>query len=994
VTEPAHGDILQSLFVLDVEPERVFDAIAHFAAELCHAPMALVDLVEEERRWLKPAFGLHGLGESVRVLLRHHLGHEMSHDSNTDQFKVEIPADSSPPPFRFHVSTPVALADGSMLGRLSVLDTEPRQLSAEQAKALQALAAVVAGIIDRRRRQYASEFDEPPPLPGEGLVRPLNAVVDGMKNMVALWGTDFRIQFANTEFAAWFGTTSEQLAGLHLSELIGAAAYRDSLSYIERALAGTLRIFEHELPGLDEQSRPVMLRFLPWLDGAGSIGGFFSVVAALAEAGEQDGPDNAGDEDYRQLLESSQTGIWFYDPERKTFTFDELSRAHHGLTEPTISVDQMLAITHADDRAPIRRFWVAHERQLPGAPAEYAFELRVRHPSGRYVWLALEARAHVDDGERRGRSALITGTSRDISEARRLQETLRRAEECLRVTLESIGDAVITTDQAGRIQYMNPVAEILSGCQQSEALGVALEHVFGMGNEHNLRLNRELVRRCMREDRMLTFNKPALVKTPVGGESWVQCLLSPIHGPVNTTVGAVIILRDITEQCRQVEQVQYQATHDALTDLINRKEFERRLTNLIDTTQKQDAEHCLLMINLDNFKLINDAGGHQAGDEALQGISRLMEQCVRAGDTLARFGGDEFAIVLHRCGLESATVVARKICVRVEEFVFMHQGHGFRLGASIGMALLDRHCKGLTEILKEADSACDVAKKAGGGRVQAYVERDIRLKRHKTGVNWATRLVGALDRGGFELFGQLISPTQGVGSGLHCEVLLRLSDAQGQLAGPGVFMPAAERYHIASRIDRWVVKRVFDLLDGPEVDMEALEMVAINLSGQSLGDQEFHRYIDHLMTATRLDLRKICFEITETSAVANLEDARIFIERMSGHGIRFALDDFGSGFSSFAYLKKLPVDFIKIDGQFVRNMVSDPVDALTVKCIAEIARGLGRKTIAEFVETDAVRAALAALGVDMLQGYLLHMPEPLLDLLQRYPGTVALASTG
>ena len=983
----ARGETLRSLFVLDTEPELVLDAIARFAAELCHTPMAFIDLVEEEQRWFRPDCGLHGLGESARQLLQLALGQELLQirDAAIDARTADNPLVTGHPNIRFYAGMPVTLADGSLLGSLCVLDTEPRELNPEQGRALQALATIVAGIIEKRRLQYAEELEQlDPAAPAEAHpARPLNAVLDGMKSMVALWGTDFRIRFANQEFAAWFGTAAEQLAGLHLSELIGAAAYRDSRPYIEKALAGKVQVFEHELPGLDEQSRPVMLRFVPYQSEAGVIGGFFSVVAAVDDSPEEVSTES--DERYRQVLEASQMGIWFFDPAAETFTFDELSRAHHGLVEQTISAERMLAITHADDRARVRKIWMAHEQPPGGASPEYGFELRVRHPSGRYVWLAVAARAHYggDDG---GRAVLITGTSRDISEPRRLQESLRREHERLRVTLESIGDAVITTDRGGRVQYMNPVAEILSGCHQSEALGTALEQVVGRGNEQSIRLGRELVRRCLREDRMLAFTEPALVKTPFGGESWVQCSLAPIRDPVSRTVGAVIILRDVTEQRRQAEQALYRSTHDPLTDLYNRKEFERRLADLIEATRKQEAEHCVLMIDLDNFKLVNDASGHQIGDRVLQDVSRLLEQCIRTGDTLARFGGDEFAIILHRCGLESATVVARKICARVEDFVFMHEGQNFRIGTSIGLALLDHHCKSLTDILKEVDSACYVAKKAGGARVQAYVERDIRLKRHKTVVNWATRLVNAIDQGSFELFGQLITPSSGRASGLHCEVLLRLSDEQGQLTGPGVFMPAAERYHIASRIDRWVVKRVFDLLDDPEVNMDALEMISINLSGQSLGDQEFHRYIDHLMTATRFDLRKICFEITETSAVANLEDARIFIERMSAHGIRFALDDFGSGFSSFAYLKKLPVDFIKIDGQFVRNMVTDAVDALTVKCITEIGQGLGRRTIAEFVETEEVRAALEALGVDMVQGYLLHMPEPLMDILRRHQG--------
>jgi diguanylate cyclase (GGDEF)-like protein len=280
---------------------------------------------------------------------------------------------------------------------------------------------------------------------------------------------------------------------------------------------------------------------------------------------------------------------------------------------------------------------------------------------------------------------------------------------------------------------------MLSGVRHSEALGVPLESVFAAGGrQRGLRLNRELVRRCVREDRMLTFNEALQLRGGASGEAWVQCSLSPVRDNLGKAVGTVIILRDVSEQRRQAEQAQYDSSHDPATGLINRREFERGLRNLVEQTQKKGGEHVLLMIDIDHFKLLNQTCGRASGDQVLGDVSRLIEQCIRGDDTLARFGGDEFALILQRCGLEAATVVARKICARVDEYVFLHEGQKLRLGASIGLAVLDQGCKGLTDILKEADSACYVAQKAGGGRVQAYIERDVRVKTHKTVVNWAS----------------------------------------------------------------------------------------------------------------------------------------------------------------------------------------------------------------------------------------------------------------
>jgi diguanylate cyclase (GGDEF)-like protein len=388
-----------------------------------------------------------------------------------------------------------------------------------------------------------------------------------------------------------------------------------------------------------------------------------------------------------------------------------------------------------------------------------------------------------------------------------------------------------------------------------------------------------------------------------------------------------------------------------------------------------------LFIDLDQFKIVNDTSGHTAGDELLQQVARLLADAVRLSDTVARLGGDEFAIILDRCTSEQGMIVAQKICDRMEEFRFAHGEQRFRVGASIGLVPVDERWPSISAIIQAADSSCYAAKEAGRNRVHEWYDTDRAMRARHGETQWATRLAQALDEDGFVLFAQRIQQLHGAPRGIHAEILIRMIEPNGGLVPPGAFLPAAERFHLASRIDRWVLRKTIAWMNEAE-SLDPIATICVNLSGQSVGDRAFHRWaIAMLSEAGDRICSRLCLEITETAAITNLADAALFIEKVRGIGVRVALDDFGAGASSFGYLKTMPVDFLKIDGQFVRDLVTDTLDEAAVRCFADVAAVVGMKTVAEFVDNQAVLDKLRRMGIDYGQGYLIHKPSPVAELL-------------
>jgi diguanylate cyclase (GGDEF)-like protein len=440
-----------------------------------------------------------------------------------------------------------------------------------------------------------------------------------------------------------------------------------------------------------------------------------------------------------------------------------------------------------------------------------------------------------------------------------------------------------------------------------------------------------------------------------------------------------VLFGQISQERKLRKQLSYQASHDALTGLINRFEFENHLKDALESAHKEDVTHAMLYIDLDQFKIVNDTCGHVAGDELLRQLSTVLQQRIRGSDLLVRLGGDEFGVLLGNCMPENALKVANGLLNTVQEFRFVWEDKSFVVGASIGVVTIDRDSESIADIMSAADAACYSAKDAGRNRVHIFGRNDKSFVDRYGEMQWVTRINEALAKDNFQLFCQQIMPVGDTGgdSPVLIEILVRMKDEGGKLIPPGAFIPAAERYNLMTSLDRWVVKSTIEWLSSNAHITGQLGKCSINLSGQSISDTQFLDYLLRSLAENDVPAEKICFEITETAAITNLSMATHFIAQLKAIGCSFALDDFGSGLSSFAYLKNLPVDYLKIDGSFVKDIVDDPIDEAMVRSINEIGHVMGKETIAGFVENDEILARLNEIGVDYAQGFGIDMPKPL-----------------
>ena len=605
-------------------------------------------------------------------------------------------------------------------------------------------------------------------------------------------------------------------------------------------------------------------------------------------------------------------------------------------------------------------------------------ELPIVSATGRRFHARVVGAPEVEDG----RAVRVLGAFQDVSQRRALTRELAESHELLKVTLRSIGDAVVTTGSDGVVTWLNSAAERLTGWSNEDACGKPSGLVVGVRHEESRRDMPDAVAACLAAGGCVPVERHALLTAIDGTEHGIEGSASPLQGDNHVMLGAVLVFHDVSEQRRVAREMTYRATHDALTGLINRAEFVARAAALLEAGLQSPAEHAVLLIDLDQFKLVNDSCGHAGGDELLCQVSKLLCDTVRGTDSVARLGGDEFGVILANCGSEQALKVAQKICDEVDRFRFPFEGKRFRVGTSIGLATVHGQWESAADLVKAADTACYAAKEAGRNRVHVWVKDDAVIEAAQGQMQWVRRLQTAMDENQFVLFAQRIEPARGSGKGLHCEVLLRLQQADGSLVPPGLFLPAAERFYLATHIDRWVIRQVFRALEAPSAGLVAIERIAINVSGQSVGDRSFHQDLLAMIGVARFDVTVLCFEITETAAITNLADAKIFIESVRALGVHVALDDFGAGASSFGYLKELAVDMLKIDGQFVRRLLDDKLDQVAVRCFVDVARAIGVTSVAEWVENEAVLGELQGLGIDMVQGFLMHRPERLSSLLQ------------
>jgi diguanylate cyclase (GGDEF)-like protein/PAS domain S-box-containing protein len=571
----------------------------------------------------------------------------------------------------------------------------------------------------------------------------------------------------------------------------------------------------------------------------------------------------------------------------------------------------------------------------------------------------------------------LVGSMRDITVRKQAEQAVAFERERLRVTLHSIGDGVITSDTAARVTYMNPVAETLTGWSANEALGRQVDEVFRIFHSHSDEPAPNPIDFVLSTGSIGGLAHDTMLLRRDGIRIAVEDSAAPIRDADLTLVGAVLVFHDVTQARAVADQMTHQASHDSLTDLINRREFERQLAVVLDGKGPQDKGHALLYLDMDQFKIVNDTAGHQAGDELLRQVTTVLKGGLRAHDELARLGGDEFAVLLRDCPVEPALRVAEVLRQAMADFRFLWQGQLFAVGVSIGVVHFNAGDSSAA-VLSDADSACYIAKEQGRNRVYLHQHSDDDVVRRTGDMNWTTRIPAALAEGRFALYAQWIVPVQLDATGPpHCELLLRMLDESGELVPPMAFIPAAERYGLMPAIDRWVVEHAFAAMARARVGGSSDLQFSINLSGASLNDGDFLKFVEEQFAAAAIPFRSICFEITETAAIANLARAREVIDRLRSLGCQFSLDDFGTGLSSFSYLKSLRVDYLKIDGSFIRNVARDPIDRVMVDAINRVGHEMDLCTIAEFVESDEILAMLRSVGVDYAQGYGIAVPMPL-----------------
>ncbi len=636
-------------------------------------------------------------------------------------------------------------------------------------------------------------------------------------------------------------------------------------------------------------------------------------------------------------------------------------------------------LVHAEDLPTVTARLNAH---LDGRVPLFEAEYRLRTKRGEWRWVHDRGRVVERDGERR--PVRMIGMQTDVTERRESEAALFRERERVLVTLASIADAVITTDSRGIIEYVNPVAEQLTGWSLSEAKGEPLTRVFTVLHEVSREPVETSAERCLDEARPMGLTSHLLLVRRDGVEFAIDESAAPLCDREGQLTGVVMVFRDATPQRQITRQLSHQAAHDALTGLINRREFERRLARVAASAEEVGTTHGLCYLDLDRFKIVNDSCGHVAGDALLRQLAGVLRGELRTRDTLARLGGDEFAVLLEHCELEQARHIAEALRVAVQDFRFTWEGSTFALGVSIGLVEIAAGCGTESDMLRAADTACYRAKHAGRNRIHMTRVEEIAAVDTTGRLDWAARITRALEHSQFRLYVQRILPlTEESGDPGFWEVFLRLEDDEGVMVPAGAFLPAAERYSLMTMIDRWVIRHTIARLAGwcPAEGQSPLPLCCINLGGGSLRDEALLPLIQEELRANRLAPDSICFEIGEAAVLADLAQAVTFCRGLKELGCLVALDDFAGGLSSLHYLKALPVDLLKLSSALTRDLEADALQGVVARAARQAASVLGLPLIAKGADSFAVVEALKAVGIDYAQGFALAPPRPIEDLI-------------
>jgi diguanylate cyclase (GGDEF)-like protein/PAS domain S-box-containing protein len=693
------------------------------------------------------------------------------------------------------------------------------------------------------------------------------------------------------------------------------------------------------------------------------------------------------EERLRFALEGTQDGLWDWDLGSDDLFLSPRCKEMLGCQGEDIgsSWKEFQQLVHAHDRSRVQDRLQEHFARHTDSFQEL---VRMRHKSDEWRWILARGRAQFRDD---GAPYRMVGTLIDITDRKRLEDELARERNQALVTLSSIGDGVITTDASANVVFLNPVAESLTGWTTEEAKGRHLDEVFSIYDEETKTRRANPIERCLAEGHVVGLGGATMLISRSGQALSVEDSAAPIRTANGTTLGGVLVFHDVTEARSLQREMEYRVQHDVLTGLWSRSAFERRLQEITEAALRGDGEHTLIYIDLDQFKVLNDTLGHAAGDLLLKQVATVLRRKIRDADMLCRLGGDEFGLLLMGCPLEREIEIAEDLRESVAAFQFIWQRRTFRVSASLGVIQVDRYLPDRNS-LALADLACYAAKNEGRNRVSAYHQSDGALTLMRLEMEWVPKIKEALEAHQFVLYAQRIAPLRAdLNKQNYLEILLRLALDDGSVVSPDKFIPAAERYDIMYLIDDYVISGAFDwLLKEPSGEVH----VSINLSGESMGHPIILERILSFLEAHPEMASRLCFEVTETAAIGKLADALEFMGKLKETGVSFSLDDFGTGLSSFSYLKTLPVDFVKIDGSFVRNLAVDRVDAAMVRAISDVSAALGIEAIAEFVENDEIIAKLKEIGVAYAQGYAIARPIPLASYGVESPKPVPVAVVG
>ena len=678
----------------------------------------------------------------------------------------------------------------------------------------------------------------------------------------------------------------------------------------------------------------------------------------------------------REWLELTQraghSAAWEWHPDDDSIVFSSTTAEIFNISDeppPRTGAELMAFIPKEDHRRIVSAF-----RKVFKSGEPYVIEHRFQAPGQGTVWALVRGEVQLNS---EGRVTKVVGVSADITERKRAEHELQRIKERAQVTLSSINDGVVRTDAGGRIDFLNPSAEAMMGVRLADARGKFVSTVYRPQTGNSVGERPHVVEQCLNSRHAIEPADASLLRRRDGSEIMVRESAAPIFGDSGELIGAVLVLTDVSQLHSLQRRMQHLATHDPLTGLINRREFELRLADAISEAASGSREFALCYLDLDEFKVVNDTCGHSAGDLMLKQLTSVFAAEIPENDTLARLGGDEFGILFADCSMEQASSLAQNVLDAVRQYRFQWQDRVFDVGASVGIVPVSGGSGNLSELLSAADSACYVAKDRGRNEIHVGRSGDTEITLRHTEMQWIDRINRALQEDRFRLYKQPIRPLQDHRQPEYNELLLRLEDVHGSILAPSQFITAAERYRMMPAIDLWVVGAALDLIAGSTQGCNGRSpSFTINLSGQSFGNEELERLILDGLDRLEIPPRRVMFEITETAAIANLAKALEFMRTLRDRGCRFILDDFGSGLSSFRYLKSLEVDFLKIDGELVREIADDPIQREMVAAIHRIGESMGIQTIGEWVENTEIEGTLRDIGVDYAQGWSVGRPVP------------------